>query len=331
MAFLPRGKIFFFCFLLLGFFCLNAKNIFAQEVGVPEDGVQVSPVRFDWNFNAGEERTGVVNLKNYSPDHSFSVEISVEDFYVTDDATEARFFIPDEKHPLYAYDVINWIELPENLTLAPNEGRDIFFKVKVPEKMPTGGYYGALFFKTKKLVNEDAGQESSKVIINQRVGILLVMAVKGDEPISLSGILKKMFPEKKIFWDNPVKIFTEIYNNGNLHYKLLGKLKIFKFGKEIESQEINPRVAYPDKNRSYENQWKFTPWAYGYYKARVDFWSEDQGVKITGETSFWVIPWKTTVAIILLILIIWSLYRFVDKNFEIKRKDDFSNKDEEKK
>jgi len=313
-----KGLFFWFVFLGSFFWYLNYAS--AQENGILTDGVQVSPVRFDWNFNAGEERTGVVNLKNFSPDSAYSVEISVEDFYVTDDASEARFFIPDEKHPLYAYDVINWVELPENLTLAPNEGRDIFFKVKVPEKTPTGGYYGALFFKTKKLVDEQVPENASKVIINQRVGILLVMAVKGDQPILLSGILKKIYPEKKIFWDNPVKIFTEIYNNGNLHYKLLGKFQIFKFGKEIDIQEIRPRVAYPDKNREYENEWKFNLWDYGYYRAKAELWSEDQSVKIFGETTFWVIPWKTTVAIVLLILIIWLLYRFVDKNFEIRRK-----------
>ena len=322
MHFFFRGKKTFFRLLFLAVFFLFQHSVSAQEVGVPEDGVQVSPVRFDWDFNSGEERTGVVNLKNYSPDASYSVEISVEDFYVTDDASEAKFFIPDEKHPLYAYDVINWVELPENLVLAPNEGRDIFFKVKVPENTPTGGYYGALFFKTKKLAGENLGEDVSKVVINQRVGVLLVMAVKGKEPIFLSGILKKIFPEKKIFWDSPARIFTEIYNNGNLHYKLLGTFKVFKFGREVHSEEINPRVAYPDKNRSYENEWKFTPWGYGYYKVKMDFWSEDQGVEIAGETSFWVIPWKTTVAIALLILIIWSAYRFVNKNFEIKRKSD---------
>jgi hypothetical protein len=317
------GKIFLlFLFFFLGFFSFYSQRVWAAEMGVPESGVQVSPVRFDWNFNSGEERTGVVNLKNYSSDASYAVEISVEDFYVTDDATEARFFIPDAAHPLYAWDVINWIELPADLTLAPNEGRDVFFKVKVPQNAPTGGYYGALFFKSKRLANDGISQDSSKVIINQRVGILLVMAVKGAEPINLSGKLSRVFPEKRIFWDNPAKVFTEIFNDGNLHYKLLGKLKISKFGREVDSQEIGPRVAYPGKGRNYENSWQFGPWAYGFYRVNVDFWSEDLGVKLAGETSFWVIPWKTTVAIVLLVLIIWSMYRFFNKNFEIKKKKD---------
>jgi len=320
------GKILLSLFLFLGFLSFFFQPVRAEEMGVPENGVQVSPVRFDWNFNSGEERTGVVNLKNYSSDASYSVEVSVEDFYVTDDATEARFFIPDATHPLYAYDVINWIELPANLTLAPNEGRDVFFKVKVPQGAPTGGYYGALFFKSKRLANDGISQDSSKVIINQRVGILLVMAVKGAEPINLSGKLERIFPEKKIFWDNPAKVFTETFNDGNLHYKLLGKFRIFKFGKEVDNQDIGPRVAYPGKSRNYENTWQFSPWAYGFYRVRTELWSEDQRVKLSGETSFWVIPWKTTVAIILLILIVWSIYRFFDKNFEIKKKND--NEDE---
>lgn len=314
------GKIFLLLFFFLGSCFFFSQTIFAAENGVPENGVQVSPVRFDWDLNSGEERIGMVNLKNYASDAAYSVEISVEDFYVTDDATEARFFIPDAKHPLYAYDVISWIELPANLTLAPNEGRDVFFKVKVPKETPTGGYYGALFFRTKKIINNGISRDSSKVIVNQSVGVLLALAVKGAGPINLSGRLAEIFPEKKIFWNNPVKIFTGTFNDGNLHYKLAGKFEISKFGKTVEVQDFSPRVAYPSKSRNYENSWRFGPWAYGFYRARAELWSEDHEVRLVGETSFWVIPWKTTVAIILLGLIIWFGRLFWEKNFEIKKK-----------
>jgi len=109
-------------------------------------GVQVSPVRFDWDMNVGEERTGIINLKNYA-EEPYDVDVEIEDFYVTDDTTEARFFIPNENHPLFAYDVISWIDAPKNVHLEPGEGRDISFLVKVPKDTPTGGYYGALFLK----------------------------------------------------------------------------------------------------------------------------------------------------------------------------------------
>ena len=38
-------------------------------------------MRFDWDINSGEERSGVVNLKNYSAD-PYDVEIQLEDSLV---------------------------------------------------------------------------------------------------------------------------------------------------------------------------------------------------------------------------------------------------------
>jgi hypothetical protein len=317
-----KAKVFFLLLLITGAFCFGGASRAQEDLAIAT-AVQVSPIRFDWDLNTGEERSGVVNLKNYAAE-PYDVEIQSEDFYVTDDTTEARFFIPNEKHPLFAYDVINWIEMPENLTLAPGEGKDIYFKIKVPEGMPTGGYYGALFFKTSKhdSMGRQADENQSRVIVNQRVGVLLVFAVKGKEPIKKTGELQKFEPTQKIFWANPAKLEAVVANSGNIHYKAMGLLEIHKFGSKIDNIKIDPRMIYPQKYRKYETKWNFSPWAFGYYKAKFQLFSEDMQVRIEGETNFWVIPWKTTVAIIILLLIIWMIYKIFDSRFEIRKKGD---------
>lgn len=305
----------------MGVFCYWAVAKGQEQDPRIATGVQVSPIRFDWDMNDGDERTGFINLKNYSKE-DYEVAVEIEDFYVTDDATEARFFVPNKDHPLYAYDVINWIDMPKNLTLSPGEGRDISFQVKVPEGTPTGGYYGAIFFKTSpKGADQNQGTDS-RIIVHQRVGVLLVTAVKGDQPIIRSGKLQKFEPARKIFWSQPASIISEILNSGNLHYKAVGNIDIYKFGKKMESLPVDQRVIYPGKFRRYENNWIFSNWAYGYYKAKLDLISEDGQIKIAGETSFWVIPWKTTVAIIILLVIIYLIYRIFTKKFEIRKKTD---------
>jgi len=294
----------------------------AQETAAPV-GLQVSPVRFDWDINAGEERTGNVNLKNYD-NSPRSVAIEIEDFYVTDDTTEAKFFVPTSDNPLIAYDVINWIDVPKSVELAPGEGRDISFHVKVPQDSPTGGYYGAIFFNTKMDGNPD--NQGSRIEINQRIGALLVMAVKGSQPIKRSGEIKNFSATKKIFWDRPVQMTAGIYNSGNLHYKMLGTIDIYKFGSKMDSISLDPRILYPGKIRDYEQDWDFSSWAYGYYTAKMNLVSEDGAIKLAAQTSFWVIPWKTTVAIIILLIIIWLMFKLFSSKFEIKRKDDTDEK-----
>lgn len=306
---------------LIFFGSLFSRAALAQDDGIGS-GVQVSPVRFAWDFNDGEERTGVINLKNYS-DIPYDVDVEIEDFYVSDDSFEARFFVPTDSHPLKAWDVINWIDVPRKLTLAPGEGRDISFKVNVPEKMPTGGYYGAIFFKT---TNNPGGQDdgqTSKVIIHQRVGVLLVMAVKGDEPIRRSGEIRKFEAKKKIFWDKPAELLAEVYNSGNLHYKATGKLEITNlFGRKVNEEDIPERILYPERYRNYENSWNFSPWAYGFYKAKIQLASDDQEIRMEKVATFWVIPWKTTVLIVLAVAILWLGWKIFTTKFEIKRKGD---------
>lgn len=311
----------------ISFYFVSAQT--PQELGIPT-AVQISPIRFDWDLEDGDEKTGTVNLKNYS-DETYEVLNSVENFYVSDDSTQARFFIPGEGHPLKAYDVINWIELPERVVLAPKEGKDITFKVKVPKGTPTGGYYGALFFQSQ-LEGREGIQEiptddgTSKIIVNQRVGTLLVMAVKGDQPIRRSGELIDFFPEKKVFWSSPAALITQVKNSGNLHYKALGKIEVTKFGKKMADLDLKARVLYPDRIRTYAEGWNFSNWSYGFYRAKLALQSEDGEIKMSGETSFWVIPWKTTVSILVLLFIIWLIMRIFTSRFEIRRKDD-DNKD----
>ncbi len=312
--------------LILGAICLSWAH--AQKNEEKTSGLQVSPVRFDWDMNAGEEKTGVINLKNYD-DSPRAVAIEIEDFYVTDNTTEAKFFVPNSNHPLIAYDVINWINAPKNIELAPKEGRDIMFHVKVPENSPTGGYYGAIFFNTK--MDENPDNQGSKIAINQRIGALLVMAVKGSEPIIRSGEIKKFGTTKKIFWNNPAELFIDMYNSGNLHYKMIGTIDIYKFGSKLDSINLVPRIIYPDKSRKYEESWKFSSWAYGYYTAKVELFSEDGAIRLSSQTSFWIIPWKTTVAIIILLFIIWLVFKLFSSKFEIKRKEENNNDTNEQK
>lgn len=292
----------------------------SQTGEVTPEGIQVSPYRFDWDLNDTEERSGTINLKNYS-DVPYKVTIERENFFVSDDTTEAKFFIPDDNHPLKAYDVINWIEIEEHVTLGPGEAKDIPFKVTVPPETPTGGYYGALFFDSKPDIPEDDQQEgTAKVLINQKVGSLLVMAVKGDQPISRGGKLEAFHPLRKVFFNKPAELFADVYNSGNLHYKVNGTFNIYKFGQKIVNSELPSLVIYPGKHRNYPLKWEFSSWSYGYYKAVINFTSEDGDIQMQGETTFWVIPWKTTVSIIILLIIIYLILKFFNTKFEIKMK-----------
>jgi hypothetical protein len=52
----------------------------------------------------------------------------------------------------------------------------------------------------------------------------------------------------------------------------------------------------------------------------VNLVSEDGKIELQSETSFFVIPWKTTLSILALLFIIWLIPKFFGKKAGIKRK-----------
>ncbi|MEA1936657.1 MAG: hypothetical protein U9N04_00920 [Patescibacteria group bacterium] len=164
----------------------------------PEAGVQISPIKFDWQMTGGEQKTDEIVVHNFS-DIPYSVTVSVENFFVADDTLEPNFFIPDNGHPRKAYDVIEWIDAPEDFVLEPGETKKLQFAISVPEGQPTSGYYGSIFFKTRTddahVESEDGG--SVKLKVSYRVGVLVLLAVTGDEPMRIEGNLEE-FNVKKL-------------------------------------------------------------------------------------------------------------------------------------
>jgi len=309
-------KVFFAeVLLVIGVLCY-AGGARAQTDPRIAPGIQISPARFDLKLKSGDEGTGKINIKNYS-ERNYDVEIGVEDFYVSDDSSESIFFTPDKRPELKVYDVINWIETEKNLTLAPGEGKDVPFKIKVPGETPTGGYYGAIFFKTT-IRDDIANEETSKITVHQRIGLLLTMAIQGSGAIERSGDIVKFGPKSRVFFSSPATLIADIANKGNIHYKGEGKIEISRFGKKIGEIELKPQIIYPNKFRRYEEKWELSVWDYGQYQAKINFKSEDGKIVISKEMTFWSIPGKTT-AYIAGFLILWIGFKWLKRKLKRRR------------
>lgn len=307
-------------FLMIAFYC---GGIFAWSVvhaqDTPEAGVQISPIRFDWQMQGGETRTDEIVVHNFS-DIAHNVDVSVENFYVSDDSRQANFYVPDDEHPLKAYDVINWITAPEDFTIQPGETKKFNFSVSVPEGQPTNGYYGSVFFRTSTedaQVNDDEGN-GLRLGVNYRVGALVTIAVQGDDDMRINGNVEEFNVIQKVFWDDPIQFYARLKSDGNIHYQAAGKIDVFKFGKKFATTEINSEVMYPGKMRTFIENVRFKPWDFGVYSATLHMQSEDGTVVFEGDIpTFFVIPWKMTVAIIGMIALVVIMIKVFKKKFKI--------------
>jgi hypothetical protein len=317
-----------YVFILLGIIIIPLfliGDVFAEST--PEAGVQVSPIRFDWKLDSGEKKEYTIILHNFS-DVTHNIEVEVEDFYVSDDSKQANFFVPDADHPRKAYDVINWIDVPKNFVLKPGETKRVNFTVTVPENQPTSGYYGTIFFKTSSddVEVKDKNDGNVKLDVNYRVGVLLTLAVQGEDEMNIGGEVKDFDVTNTIFWNSPIEVFARLHSTGNVHYKVSGYIRVDKFDKKFAIIKIDEEIMYPNKDRLFEEKINFGPWDFGIYSAKLDMHSEDGSVIFQEEVpAFLVIPWKTLFGLIMGLLIIIFGGIWFNKKFTIIKKQENKN------
>ena len=69
-----------------------------------------------------------------------------------------------------------WTEVPESVTLAPNESREVTYTIQIPADAEPGGHFAAIFWSTLSPDAVDGGQ----VLIGTKSGVLLLVRVAGD-------------------------------------------------------------------------------------------------------------------------------------------------------
>lgn len=316
-------------YVLLLWFCIPFVSFWhiANAGESPDAGVQISPIRFDWVLRGGEERTDKIFVHNFS-NVSHDVHVGVEDFLVSDDSMQAEFYVPDDDHPLKAFDVINWIHAPEDFTIAPGETKEVVFHVKIPDGQPTNGYYGTIFFKTNadNAVAENQQGGSVQLGVNYRVGVLVTLAVQGDEAMHINGSVEDFSPTQKVFWGDMIGINARLRSDGNIHYKAGGDITVKKNGKKFAVIEIEPEVLYPGKTRLFVKNTSFGFLDYGIYSASLDMKSEDGTVIFQKDIPrFFVIPLKTTAIVIAVLLCSMILIRWFKKKFAIVNRDNMES------
>ena len=313
---------------LFMFFLMGNLVVFANDDDNVDAGLQIAPLRYNWKVKSGDVRVDEIVVHNFS-DVAHEIEVSVENFYVSEDSRQANFFVPDEDHELEAYDVTNWISVPGDFTLAPGEARTLTFSVAVPEDQPTSGYYGAIFFKTHSDDAVVSGDDGGSVTlgVNYRVGALVTLAVQGEEDMQINGSLEEFATTKKVFFDDPVEIYARLKSDGNVHYQASGRIEVYKFGKKFATLMIEPEIMYPGKERTFVEDMLFGQFDHGIYSAKLEMRSEDSAVVFDSEIPFFVvIPWKSTLAIVGSTFFVIMVIRIFKKKYKLVKKNDENEK-----
>jgi len=213
----------------------------------------------------------------------------------------------------------SWIEIPETVTLAPQERRSVVVTIKIPKTADPGGHYAAIFWGTNPpKVQSGAGIEGV-------IAMLVLVNIEGD--VKEEAKIIEFKTEKTFLTHLPVNFIARIQNSGTVHVHPAGSVMIRNmFGRQSAVLPFNIQPAtgnvLPKSIRRFDFDWakrsmdsaasewskEWNNFAFGRYTVELHTTYGPSNKLISATTSFWVFPWMISlVTIIILVVVFFAL------------------------
>lgn len=303
--------------LMGGFFALAlispamAYNIEAIEVDLSAKDFLVGPVKTELTIDPGKQvGTNLTITNRFEKDRDFTLEI--EDFSGTKDMSELVHFWGQNKGPFSLRDFLK----PELTNFSLKSGQRITMPVviTIPEGTEPGGLFGAVVVTSEPTITDKALEEQNSqgnVSLISRVASLYFIRVSG--PAKEDGQLMTFSANGKFFTDPKISFRTVFENNGNVSLNPSGKIEIKNIiGSKVGEIPIEPYFVLPNAARAVDYNYDGV-FMLGYYTANLSL-NAGYGDKIENKVvSFWVLPYKILILIVLILLAVIFLIQGVRK------------------
>ena len=270
-----------------------------------EVGITISPPVEEREVTPGENYTGKIKVTNNSSEN-LTLETQVQDFLAQGEEGGKTFIDPSDDNAVYS--LAKWVKIEKDFSLNKGETKEISYTIEVPETAEPGGHYGVVFFSPK---SSSAAVNGSGAVVQPKIGTLLLVTVKGD--IRYGAKVAEFSTDKNLYTNslNQIDFTTRFQNLSTIHVKPTGTIEIKNvLGSSVGSLAVNEsgNNVLPDSIRAFSNQWE-KKYGFGPYKATLNLTYGD-GEVVTEVMTFWIIPWKETLAIALgIVLIVWIVSR----------------------
>ena len=285
----PRtGPVFFSkaILLLLIFVLLPFQKVHAQQ---STQILRVSPAILNIILSPGKTYTYKITVQNLLavslPLHTGLDDLSPSD----DDTTSAR-----EVSPL-----LSWIALnPTDMIIPPHESREIALTLKLPAKIPLGGYYGDVLLEPVL----PASSETTSAVA-AKIGVIILANIGVPRASAENGKILDFKFDHLLYEKGPVEARFGIKNVSLYHFSAKPFIRIKPlFGPE-ETKSLVEKIVLPGKTRRWhENIDLTTP--YGLFYRTVLAVSVGGGEQIVATSYFLVLPWKAIMVIAFIMALI---------------------------
>jgi hypothetical protein len=238
-----------------------------------------------------------VRVRNNSGE-TITVDTLVEDFIIGEDG---RTPIAVQEQPNSLWSLASWVQLGSTRnTVGPFGSAIIPVVIQVPDNALPGGRYAMIMHQPAVEGSEEVtGEVAGAAAVNQRVGTLVYFRVNGDikENATIRNIRVPFLTEL-----GPVPIQFDIENTSDIHIHPSVKITIRNlFGETKETIDVSSQNVFPYTTRTFETQWDRV-WGFGRYTAMIDAAYGEQGKIAQAAVSFWLIPYKLILVILLVIV-----------------------------
>ncbi len=279
--------------ILISFFLVFLTQLALAQT-TPTRSIVISPPTIEHALNPGEKAEGILKITNNgNTDLAFGANI--HDFIVEDKNGTPTILTTDKLSEKYSG--ASWIAVtPKTFTVSAQGTKEINYYLQVPLDAAPGGRYAAAIYEPVDIIKV----EGTGAGVNTQLGSLFYITVAG--PVTESAQVE-LFSAPSFSEYPPVKIFTEISNNSDVHVKPSGNIVIKNmFGQEIARQTFSGGNIFPEATLRYANEFfSDSNFKIGRYTAELSaIYGQDNNLPLFATLSFIIFPWKVALVLVLI-------------------------------
>ena len=268
-------------------------------------GISLFPIKFDVTVAPGQtysDTVTVINPNNFPIGVQPEVENIAGGNQGSIDLTDTN--IP---HGLEAWINVNQAEF----TLAPQQQLQVPFTITVPADGEPGGHYGAILFRGLSV-----GSSTSGVGISGRVGTVILLNVPGAS--YATGNIASFAGPAVYASHGPFHFSFTVNNTGNTHFTPQGQITLSGpfFGNAVIP--FTPGIVFPGYDRTFTASWPGR-YAFGPITAILSLTIPNNTSTVTQSITFFAFPWQETLIVLLVLILLFIIFRMWKKNFKIVR------------
>ncbi len=294
----PKIKSKMFSFLLSSFFFFLCSSFFPVNAEQKAHPIfSISPIIINITISPGKTYEYDIRVKNLlkSP---LPIRASLDNLQSPEDE--------DGNDTTAISPLLSWISLEQKDMIIPaNEEKKVHLTVKIPGKVPIGGYYGTIFLEPLIPFGQKKEEEQT---VQAKVGVILLANIGIPEKRSDAQITKFAF-DKFLYEKGPVNFSFRVKNQSLYHFSAKPFLSIKPLFGHEQRYELGEKIILPGKGRSWSKELDLDDYVHGIYFTTLAV-SVGNGEQIIKKGFFLAFPISSLAIAIIIIVLVYLMVRY---------------------